>query len=50
LAALSLVEPVVAVIVAVNVLDESPPSLSVTAMVGALLAVAGVITLCRDPG
>lgn len=50
LAALSLSEPVVAVILAVTVIDETPPSWSVTAVIGALCAIAGVVTLCRDPG
>lgn len=50
LAALSLTEPVVAVVLAVTVIDEAAPSWSATAVIGALAAVAGVVTLCRDPG
>lgn len=47
LAALALVEPVCAVTLAVNVLGEHPPALSVQALLGALLAVAGVLVLSR---
>ena len=50
LAALSIAEPVVAVILAVTVIDETPPSWSVAAVTGAVMAVAGVVVLCRDPG
>lgn len=52
LAALSVVEPVVAVALAVTVLHESLPTspLSATAAGGgAVLAVAGVLALCRAP-
>ena len=51
LAALSVVEPVVAVVLAVTVLHERLPSGSahrVAALVGALLAVAGVVALTRE--
>ncbi len=51
LAALSVVEPVVAVLLAVTVLHERLPSDAadrVAAIVGALLAVAGVIALTRE--
>ena len=51
LAALSVVEPVVAVLLAVTVLHERLPSGAAdraAAIVGALLAVAGVVALTRD--
>ena len=52
LAALAVVEPVVAVLLAVMVLHErlphSGPALA-AAVSGSLLAVAGVVALCRDP-
>lgn len=51
LAALSVVEPVVAVLLAVTVLHERLPSGGadrVAAVVGALLAVAGVVALTRE--
>jgi drug/metabolite transporter (DMT)-like permease len=51
LAALSVVEPVVAVLLAVTVLKETLPSTTgsrVIAVVGAALAFAGVLALCRD--
>lgn len=51
LAALSVVEPVVAVLLAVTVLHEHLPSGAadrVAAIVGALLAVAGVVALTRE--
>ena len=51
LAALSVVEPVVAVLLAVTVLHERLPSGAadrVAAVVGALLAVAGVVALTRE--
>jgi len=51
LAALSVVEPVVAVLLAVTVLHEALPGSRpdrAAALVGALLAVAGVIALTRD--
>ncbi|MCW2599757.1 MAG: integral rane protein [Frankiales bacterium] len=51
LAALSVVEPVVAVLLAVAVLKETLPSTTsarLAAAVGAALAVAGVLALCRD--
>lgn len=50
LAALSVAEPVVSVVLAVTVLHESLPSSSgarTAAVAGALLAVAGVLALCR---
>lgn len=50
LAALSLLEPVVAVVLAVNVLGETPPAVTAPAVVGGLCAVAGVVVLSRDPG
>lgn len=51
LAALSVVEPLVAVALAATVLHEHLPTGTTTralAAVGALLAVAGVLALCRD--
>ena len=51
LAALSVVEPVVAVLLAVAVLKETLPSTAgsrAAAAAGAVLAVAGVLTLCRE--
>ena len=53
LAALSVVEPVVAVLLAVAVLQETLPSTTgsrVAAAAGAVLAVAGVVALCREEG
>ena len=53
LAALSVVEPVVAVLLAVAVLKETLPSTTgsrVAAAAGAVLAVAGVVALCREEG
>ncbi|MCW2543808.1 MAG: integral rane protein [Frankiales bacterium] len=48
LAALSILEPVVAVVLAVNVIGERPPPLSLPAVLGGVCAVAGVLVLTRD--
>ncbi|MCU1587859.1 MAG: hypothetical protein JWN31_1352 [Frankiales bacterium] len=48
LAALSLVEPITAVVIAINVLDERAPSVTVTAVLGTVCAAAGVLVLARD--
>lgn len=52
LAALSVVEPVVAVVLAVTVLHErlpTSPAAAAEALTGSLLAVTGVLALCREP-
>ncbi|MGZ6826070.1 MAG: hypothetical protein ACXVGH_04710, partial [Mycobacteriales bacterium] len=52
LAALSVVEPVVAVVLAVTVLHErlpTSPAGAAAAGTGSLLAVTGVLALCREP-
>jgi drug/metabolite transporter (DMT)-like permease len=49
LAALALTEPLTSVALAVTVLGEAAPELTVAAVGGGLLAVVGVIVLSRDP-